>query len=97
MPRDTIEVHKMRNKGIIKGNEKKGDSLKCLLTLNLRHKKTTLKKWLCARDWIRTSTSLRTLPPEGSASTNFATRAELSQLSIVNKSLMKNDPMTIDH
>ena len=30
-----------------------------------------------ARDWIRTSTSLRTLPPEGSASTNFATRAKL--------------------
>lgn len=28
-----------------------------------------------ARDWIRTSTSLRTLPPEDSASTNFATRA----------------------
>jgi hypothetical protein len=38
-------------------------------------KKTTLKKWCCARDWIRTSTSLRTLPPESSASTNFATRA----------------------
>ena len=29
----------------------------------------------CARDWIRTSTSLRTLRPEHSASTNFATRA----------------------
>ncbi len=29
----------------------------------------------CARDWIRTSTSLRMLPPEDSASTNFATRA----------------------
>ena len=28
-----------------------------------------------ARDWIRTSTSLRTLRPEHSASTNFATRA----------------------
>lgn len=28
-----------------------------------------------ARDWIRTSTSLRMLPPEDSASTNFATRA----------------------
>ena len=28
-----------------------------------------------ARDWIRTSISLRTLRPEHSASTNFATRA----------------------
>ena len=25
-----------------------------------------------AQNWIRTSTSFRTLPPEGSASTNFA-------------------------
>lgn len=30
---------------------------------------------LCARDWIRTSTPLRALRPEHSASTNFATRA----------------------
>ena len=30
---------------------------------------------ICAQDWIRTSTSFRTLPPEGSASTNFATWA----------------------
>ena len=29
----------------------------------------------CARDWIRTSTPLRALRPEHSASTNFATRA----------------------
>ncbi len=28
-----------------------------------------------ARDWIRTSISLRTLRPEHSASTNFATQA----------------------
>ena len=28
-----------------------------------------------ARDWIRTSTSFRTPPPEDGASTNFATRA----------------------
>jgi hypothetical protein len=41
--------------------------------------KTEIK---CARDWIRTSTFLRTLPPEGSASTNFATRAFKNQLSI---------------
>ena len=34
-----------------------------------------LKGFFCARDWIRTSTSLRTLRPEHSASTNFATRA----------------------
>ena len=32
---------------------------------------------LCAQDWIRTSTSLRTLRPEHSASTNFATWAGL--------------------
>ena len=30
---------------------------------------------LCARDWIRTSTTFRMLPPEDSASTSFATRA----------------------
>jgi hypothetical protein len=29
-----------------------------------------------ARDWIRTSTSFRTPPPEDGASTNFATWAE---------------------
>jgi hypothetical protein len=34
-----------------------------------------LRSHFCARDWIRTSTSLRTLRPEHSASTNFATRA----------------------
>jgi hypothetical protein len=28
-----------------------------------------------ARDWIRTSTPFPALPPQGSASTNFATRA----------------------
>ncbi len=32
-----------------------------------------------AQDWIRTSTSLRTLRPEHSASTNFATWAFLVQ------------------
>ena len=30
---------------------------------------------ISAQDWIRTSTSLRTLRPEHSASTNFATWA----------------------
>ncbi|GEM_PF-5653726 len=29
----------------------------------------------CARDWIRTSTTLRSLDPEPSVSTNFTTRA----------------------
>jgi hypothetical protein len=29
----------------------------------------------CAQDWIRTSTPLRALPPQSSASTNFATWA----------------------
>lgn len=39
-------------------------------------KKPPLKReGIGARDWIRTSTSLRTLRPEHSASTNFATRA----------------------
>ena len=37
-----------------------------------------LKEVFSARDWIRTSTSLRTLRPEHSASTNFATRANFS-------------------
>ena len=36
---------------------------------------SALLKGLCAQDWIRTSTSLRTLRPEHSASTNFATWA----------------------
>jgi hypothetical protein len=36
---------------------------------------STLVKGICAQDWIRTSTSLRTLRPEHSASTNFATWA----------------------
>ena len=42
------------------------------------HKKTThYKKWVasCAHDWTRTSTSLRTLPPQGSVSTNSTTWA----------------------
>ncbi len=34
-----------------------------------------VKQELSARDWIRTSTTFRMLPPEDSASTNFATRA----------------------
>jgi hypothetical protein len=29
----------------------------------------------CARDWIRTSTPFPAPPPQGGASTNFATRA----------------------
>ena len=32
---------------------------------------------ICARDWIRTSTSFRTPPPEDGASTSFATRASV--------------------
>ncbi|MEK0421286.1 MAG: hypothetical protein RLZZ161_1137, partial [Bacteroidota bacterium] len=31
--------------------------------------------WCCAQDWIRTSTPFPALPPQGSASTNFATWA----------------------
>ena len=37
----------------------------------------------CARDWIRTSTSFRTLPPQSSASTNFATRANNLEFGIL--------------
>ncbi len=32
--------------------------------------------FVCAQDWIRTSTPFPALPPQGSASTNFATWAE---------------------
>ncbi len=32
---------------------------------------------LCARDWIRTSTPFPAPPPQGGASTNFATRASI--------------------
>ena len=31
--------------------------------------------FICAQDWIRTSTPFPALPPQGSASTNFATWA----------------------
>jgi hypothetical protein len=41
---------------------------------NKKASPTSLER-LCARDWIRTSTTLRMLRPEHSASTNFATRA----------------------
>ncbi len=41
-----------------------------------------------ARDWIRTSTSLRTLRPEHSASTNFATRAVMDLYSGVAKVML---------
>lgn len=34
-----------------------------------------MKWFFCAQEWIRTITSLRTLRPEHSASTNFATWA----------------------
>ncbi len=39
-------------------------------------KSPLLSKRLCAHDWSRTSTSLRTLPPQGSVSTNSTTWAE---------------------
>ena len=34
-----------------------------------------VKRGFCARDWIRTSTPFPAPPPQGGASTNFATRA----------------------
>ena len=37
---------------------------------------TSLRRGLCARDWIRTSTPFPAPPPQGGASTNFATRAD---------------------
>ena len=36
--------------------------------------------WGCAQDWIRTSTPFPALPPQGSASTNFATWAGENKL-----------------
>ena len=36
--------------------------------------------FVCAQDWIRTSTPFPALPPQGSASTNFATWAEEKML-----------------
>jgi hypothetical protein len=45
----------------------------------------------CARDWIRTSTSFRTPPPEDGASTNFATRAYRKNIRVANvKSKIKS-------
>ena len=75
VPRGTIEVQKMRKQAQTKRNEKKGISLKVPPVMNFAVLKKPLKKGFSARDWIRTSTSLRTLRPEHSASTNFATRA----------------------
>ena len=46
----------------------------------LNEKSFSNQKGICARDWIRTSTTFRMLPPEDSASTNFATRAELFEV-----------------
>jgi hypothetical protein len=37
----------------------------------------TISEGSCARDWIRTSTPFPAPPPQGGASTNFATRATL--------------------
>ena len=44
-----------------------------------------LRRGLCAQDWIRTSTPLRALRPEHSASTNFATWAAVQQRLFVEK------------
>ncbi len=41
-------------------------------------KKTATLLRFCAHDWSRTSTSLRTLPPQGSVSTNSTTWAGFS-------------------
>ena len=40
---------------------------------------STVVEGICAQNWIRTSTSLRTLRPEHSASTNFAIWALIIQ------------------
>jgi hypothetical protein len=41
-----------------------------------QNKKASLfREAFCAQDWIRTSTPFPALPPQGSASTNFATWA----------------------
>ena len=39
-------------------------------------------KYKSARDWIRTSTSFRTPPPEDGASTSFATRAGVANIGL---------------
>jgi hypothetical protein len=71
-------------------NTSKGDNAKIQLPYattpnKLKQKKryTTVYLFfnLGAQDWIRTSTSLRTLRPEHSASTNFATWALLYSFS----------------
>ena len=41
----------------------------------LKLKKRSINFAFCARDWIRTSTPFPAPPPQGGASTNFATRA----------------------
>jgi hypothetical protein len=41
----------------------------------IKNKKLPISEKLCARDWIRTSTPFPAPPPQGGASTNFATRA----------------------
>ena len=43
------------------------------------HKKGTPKSANYAQDWIRTSTPFPALPPQGSASTNFATWASIEK------------------
>lgn len=53
-----------------------------------KKKETNMFPLICAREEIRTPKSLRTLPPQGSASTSFATHAFL--LMINDKLLMIN-------
>ena len=50
-------------------------------------------KILSAQDWIRTSTSFRTLRPEHSASTNFATWATF--LSVSDAANIEKDTLKI--
>ena len=45
------------------------------IRINKKMPHEKMKHFICARDWNRTSTSLRTADFESAASTNFATRA----------------------
>ena len=51
-----------------------------------------IKLFTRARDWIRTSTSFRTLPPQSSASTNFATRADCLKFHVRSLRLLTSNP-----
>ncbi len=52
-------------------------SLKQASVASIKKSRTMCRTFLCARDWIRTSTPFPAPPPQGGLSTNFNTRAPL--------------------